>query len=620
MKKRWVLLLMLLWASVPAWAEGCAITEYMGGACAQQGCEVWTLDENAVPQQKIHTFAQPPADIFGHEDVLYAAFLQDDGVRFAALENGVENDCFAVTGEGDLRDFAVAGDCLFALWDDALSGGYRLCAYSLTGEPRPAPRNVAAAIAADGPDSLLLATADAFGSAILSWNVRTGEEIVLVDCVDRVDALAGTSQRLYYAGYGSLNQLQDGKISTVCMFDSGATPALATLGDAVVGYDPAKDGAQAVLFVYAPAEQAETVLTFVNMDAGLLDDRMNAALAILAQEYPHVRAEFIDMLPEQLNTALMARDDSLDILNVNWANAGAVIASGALLDLHGHAGIVENLKQWNHVEPLATHDGMLYGVPSVLWATTMTANEALAGYAPDGLQAVNVDWRQLLQAVLEFDGDVNGDGRQDMWLFADSYAPRPAWLEQYVAASGDLRALRFDTPLFRELAELYRACVQADRLIDTWDTRFAWDNALYYMELSAGPFRANMAPPLLDGEQVVVSATKAMGVNAAGADKEIALRFLEIYTGVDVQLARNEGYLAAEISLNTDDRKRAGAQEMAQMRAMMDVYANLSPDLITQDFQTYVLGDRFERYCAGEMTTDELIRQMDGALKMLLMG
>ncbi len=606
-----------------------AVTSDGSQAWLLAGRALWTLDEQFDRQEQAYEFEADVRDICAHGGTVYAAVRTAEGISFSALSDGALSEIFLVPGEADVYDFAVTDECVAVLWERTPEdeqtlpfGAHRLSAYDWEGRELPMDVPAATALSGCGRSKLLLAESEAYSDTIVCLDTATGErQTLLTDAY--VKALSGTEEEVYFLEDNGLNRIEDGRASNVYMAIFDEPAELAQCGSSLAAVLRETQGDRdPLLFTWSPDRKA-TVLTMINVDQGLRDARMDAALAQLRREYPDVEVRFEEMLPDQLNTALMARDDSLDIMQVSRVDSEAVISAGALVDLNSDPVIVEELKHWNNVEPLMTYDGKLYGVPSIIWADTLRSPEEVRDFLPEGFDPGACSWQRFFEQALAFDGDINGDGQQEVCFLADRLA-YPLWHFQYVACYDRLEDVEYDTPLFRELAEGWRACVQAGQVMDILD---AWNGkmpALYEWMVVTSPNEC-MADelywrlPKLGDRDVQTAASKGFAVNVSSPHREIALWLLEIYASRAVQVQRNV-YMLADPADYGQDFERRSESEKQRIRKDMEWYASLRPDLITQSYRSAGAGDWMERYLNGEVTTDELVQGLQATLRKVILG
>lgn len=598
-----------------------------------QNGEVWQLDGDLKPQRRLDVQGRTVRNICADDGTLYLACAEPEGIGFAAWTAAGIEELFSVPGEVDVDEFLVLGDEMIVLWcgraedrgrvpveDD------RVGAFSLSGEKRRFPVPFAVRLWRGGEGQALLFTGSL--GVITAVDVADGTGVELEPPPGAIGDMAGGPDALYCLYADGLYAIRDDSASNLCPGDFGGACELCQLGDRIVVFDKwPKQPGDAIRCAYDPTPSAKRQgLTIVGYgDAPMnLSPRMLRAQALWQADFPDMALKFVQLPMAQLNTLLMAGGEGADLICVSLYMNEPLIASGALLDLSGCPEIMDALAEWIPGAVMVRYRGQVFGAPDELTLTALTEQRALAGRAPADFDVRNCSWQEFLAAALRFSGDLNGDGRAEAFFYTEQIN-QPLWLKQYVSRWADLSQVAFDTPQFRELLSLYRAAVHADRIVDALDERQTGDNVLYRTELYHEPTAHDwQAEPLIPqpriGEEACpVARQTAFAVNVRSPHREAALRLLECFLSADAAYGDDGGTF-----LRTDSAERMGAAAYAgaareRLESETACFAALRPDCSTVEFRI-VSGELLDRYYAGQIDEEELIRALERELEKRRMG
>ncbi len=594
---------------------------------------LWQLNDVYRPVQRLCSYDVDVRNIFARDGEMYAAYRADGAVHFARQgANGALDELFAVKGEEDVLDFIVAGDRIIGMWSISSQnmslpdGMYRLFAYSLDGEEESIGWEFASAIAASGEDGVMLAYNNDDIYEIYEIDLAGGGQAqVPLEEHGGVFALARTEEAIYFINNAGLNRLSpEGTPETVYMEDFWIVPGLAVTGDSVICFAMDVRDEEPVQFVYQEPAQSDAAekraLTVVlNGSTGLKNDRMRRAIALLRQAYPDVSVEFPQPSAEQLNTILLAGGEGADVVLVTAGYDQGLIDSGAFLDLNAFPELKEAAQPVEYLLPVTTSDsGALYGIPTLPWSSRILVSESLASRAVPGFDGKDCTWKELLTAALQFEGDLNGDQQPEVYFFSDTDTGCPEWVRQYLAANG--QNLRFDTPLFRELAELYRTALNQGKISDTFSSE--WGTALYTSTDVDGvnPYMETLPMPALDaGTPARYAIVDALAVNAHGDNQDIAVRFLQCY--LDPHAAFDNGGLD---HMRLDEGQYVDMDQFTkqEQRRIDEGREALSEAISSRHSSQFIIicENWMPQYYAGEITLDELISNLQREWDMRRLG
>lgn len=631
-----VLICALLLPAFPALAaEGLnsvAVTADGDSAYLLRNNCLWALDGELRQGQMLYAFEQQVVDIFSGGGQMYIAYRLEEGIAFARWSERGTETLFLVDRQDDVQDFCVSGNSLAVIWgyseDYQYSGLFGV--YSLSGKARDCSIPAASAVSPGGNGKFLVGVNEWEDSYLYEYDALSGnaEEIFAGNeqGVPGVDGVTMLNDDIYLLSSAGLYVIgEDGHAQSVKVAENGLS-ALTATDDAVICYAWfVEPGAPVIQFSYKPENvQEQQTLTIVHRgNTALMNARMREAIALLQEEYPHVNVvgRGRELSDEALNTILMAGGEGADIIVTYYRTDSAIIESGALMDLRESESLMQVLQPYEWLMNLhTTSDGRLYAVPQFVQADAIHAWEERKIYDDTGLDLMNCTWKEFMEAALRFDGDVNGDGATDLVFLEDDSPEFPVWLQQYVMMQGGPDQVNFDTPEFRELAELWKECVNADKVIGLGDEDFQWDDAIYSMHCMEQPFpfdTGHTPLPTINGTSVRLADAKGVSVNANSPMRDIALRLLEIYYSPEVAYEDEEVWDAW--SLRSVDYLRADADRYADFSAFTDsmaerfawqkeYFANLTPNEIPQAFRSSALADgSLLAYFAGEITLDEWI-------------
>lgn len=639
MKRRWLWIgLFLLLLSCTAGAERAYDIQnglaYDGQtAYLLQNGEVWQLDGDWKPQRRLDVQGRTVRNICAHDGTLYLACAEPEGIIFTAwTAEGIE-ELFSVPGEVDVDEFLVFDDALIVLWcgraedlgrvpveDD------RVGAFTLSGEERRFPVPFAVRLWRGNEGQALLFTGSS--GMITAVDVASGACLELEPPPGAIGDVAGSPDALYFLYADGLYAVQDDVVINLRPGDFGDACELCQLGERIAVFEKwPKQPVDAIRCVYDPTPSAQRQkLIIVGYGDGPvnLSPRMARARALWQADFPDMELEFVQLPMTQLNTLLMAGGEGADLICVSLYMNEPMIASGGLMDLSGCPEIMDVLTEWIPGASMVRYRGQVFGAPDELTLTALTEQRALAGRAAADFDVRNCSWQDFLAAALRFSGDANGDGRAEAFFFTEQIN-QPLWLKQYVSRWEDLSQVAFDTPQFRELLSLYREAVRADKIVDALDERQTGDNALYRTELYHGPAAHEwqteplIPQPRIGEEACPVAQQTAFAVNVRSPHRAAALKLLECFLSADAAYGGDGGTF-----LRTDSAEQMGvdAYEGAareRLEAETAYFASLKPDRSTVEFRI-VSGELLDRYYAGQIDEDGLIRALEKELEKRRLG
>ena len=360
--------------------------------------------------------------------------------------------------------------------------------------------------------------------------------------------------------------------------------------------------------------KARTLTVDLRGEIGLQDDWMRRAIGKLQAENPDAQVEFVSLSDEQLNAILMAGGDGADVVLVTAGYDRYAIDSGAFLDLNGVPELQKALEPLAYLLPHVTNDrGELYGVPVSAFIDRIYEFQQLKYMEPAGLDIGDCTWLELLEAAMNF-------GRfSSAALLMDVDTEFPTWLRQYIAAEGD--DVSFDTPLFRELAEAYRAALNAGKLRSSFGPDKG--NCLYMLDSRDSETLygdALLPPPKLEADRPARLVTvKSLALNARGNNRELALQFLLNYIDPDVVFAEG-GYDHMRLDeAQYVDMEQFPKRERALIPENQAACAQAMPGRETYGFLIACEG-WMPQYYDGRITLDELIAALQREWDMRRLG
>lgn len=586
---------------------------------------LWKLDEAWQLSEKVcHTEADTA---FVGEAGTILAVPTDGGYRFELLGGDV---LFEVETDRSLRAFVATGDCLVALWryrpeeipsySDGSEGP--LTAYRSDGQEVYTPCYAAGAIALDADGNVLVAKYEANATpAILRWDTASGMVREVME-VDGATAMCAVQNQIAYV-YRNGVYIADETGNTRLLGEAAqcAETGLFACGAQVAAYCL---WGEPLLQTFDLSTPSAAALTLINC-SDFNDDRMKQAISMLREKHPDVNVQFVDMEPEKLNTALMANEPGIDLLYMGNFDAVNYVNAGVVEDLNEHPEVLAQLDHWLDVSGATTWNGVRFGVLMDISVDVLQFNESLREHLPEGLDPERLTWTDLLAAGAQFQGDTNGDGRQDVWLWQGSRR-FPAFLFQYIMSADDPDALSFDTEQFRELMTLYRQCVQSGAFADQSDC--APESAVFVTGMRSA-LETEPCLPLpeleVEGAPATTCFVMALGVNRGSTNKALALELLANYCSVEAQKCIVTGTAdRAYFGLLRDSAVYEGYDRLsdsakATVDASRALFERTRLKWYARDFNAYC-GDQVEAYLDGRIELDELIRNLQQRKQMVLMG
>lgn len=627
MKKLVCCVLMLLLLTAPALAGDIA----WDGASAYrlQDGELWALTDDLLRAECMCNGLTDAEAVCWHGGRFWFAVRTQEGVCIGRWD-GALTALFQVPTNRTALDIAVAGDQVFVLWQYAdgeqaaerMSGCGPIVAYDMDG--RIVMETIGYAIAPSQKGVLIAEPAGSLSgtdTCVREWITADGNSVIRLERsgITAVCEIAGGLAYINGSGLHLWDESTGEEYTANIAVDERTT--MNSCGDQLLL--GSRDGG-ALRRVSTEEQSGRTTLTLVNCQ-WLNDQRMQAAIEQLQANHPEVDVQFRDMPEDGLRAALMAGETGLDILLVDNFLAPGYVEAGVQEDLREHASISGALEQWMDVRAAVTWNSVLFGVPWSVAVDAMSVNESLMEYLPQGLLPDSLTWRQLLEAGAHFNGDTDGDGRQDIWLWRDSLR-FPAWRDQYIAGFANLREVRFDTEEFRTLLALYRQCVNNGALADLFSDISPEQAILCMGEMSNPDTIVRLPLPALDCGSATTNTAYAFGVNAASPVKTLAIELLANYAGVEAQ--RTYAYRRGEGDCYVGLLRDSSAYGLVGQLSESEKYALEANKRIAEtavmtwqnsEFNRY-FGDQLERYIAGEIDEEEMIDSVQQKMQMILMG
>lgn len=627
MKKLFCCIFLLLLLAVPALAGDTAWDS--AAVCQLQNGELWELNDDLLRAERVCDGVAGAEAVCWRDGRFYFAVRAQEGVAIARWD-GALTTLFQVRADRTALDIAVVEDRVFVLWQYAdgeqaaapVPGCGPIVAYDMGGQI--VMETIGYAIAPSQKGVLIAEPAGSLSgmdTCVREWIAEDGRFAVRLER-SGITVVCEVAGGLAYVNDSGLHVWDEstGEERTANIAVDERSTLIACGGKLLLG--SRED--DALQWAALEKQSGRTTLTLVNCQ-WLNDRRMQMAIEQLQAAHPEVDVQLRDMPEDSLRAALMAGEDGLDILLVDNFLAPGYVEAGVLEDLGKHAAITGALAQWVDVCAAVTWNDVLFGVPWGVAVDAMSVNEALMADLPLDLSPENMTWRQLLRAGARFEGDTDGDGRQDIWLWWDSLR-FPAWRDQYMAGFANLQEVRFDTEEFRTLLALYRQCVKRGALADSFSDVSPEQAILCMGEMSSPDTLARLPLPALDCGGVNTNTVYAFGVNAASPVKALAIELLANYAGVEAQ--RTHAYRRGEgncyVGLLRDSSAyglygQLSESERAALETNKRIISTAVATWQNSEFNRF-FGDQLERYIAGEIDEDEMIDSVQQKLGMMLLG
>ena len=390
---------------------------------------------------------------------------------------------------------------------------------------------------------------------------------------------------------------------------------LICVDDSLVGYNTRGD-MDIVSWPLSEDTAVTRTLTIVNCDK-LIWLMLEKAEALFAEKYPDVTIRWETMKKDALNTALMAKPSGVDLFYLNNANIYNMVKSGAVVDLNEDEALGQTLSGWIGADAMCMN-GIRFGVPLEMNADFLLVNDALKQYSPfENLE--DLDWLQIFEQSEDMRTDLDGDGKQDIWLLWDSICS-PMWRWQYIGTYEAPEEVDFNTEMFHALAERYKACVQKSLILDYAENFDMQDMAVYKAGYVSYILTAEDFCPLpqIDGKNVVTGSSASIAIAAGSENIDLALEFLRMYASFEVQSADYAIGLMPDSSCY-EAYKAMSKQEqdyIEQRKAYLD-QAQYQWNIL--DFNVYA-NQQMELYLSDQITVEELSESLQQKLQMILWG
>jgi len=268
----------------------------------------------------------------------------------------------------------------------------------------------------------------------------------------------------------------------------------------------------------------------VNNSDHHIDQRVERTIELFNEEYPEYAVAFkAQRVDESVKTAIMANSPGYDLLLIDSMASASIKNSGVLADLSKNEVILKNLEEYIDMPFLWEEDGRLFGVPDLVLPYTMKIKPAELDQIEGGIPQ---SWTWEDFAALADDAEELG-----LCLVQDSKFWK-VLLEQYTSVYCDFITGEADysndtfrrlVTIWKELSDNGSVCYdRSKRALLTYDAASATQiyNAAQYVYLGM---------PTLNGETVIPVYMTGYYVNRYSENVDAAIRFLEIYSSVEVQ-------------------------------------------------------------------------------------
>ena len=260
------------------------------------------------------------------------------------------------------------------------------------------------------------------------------------------------------------------------------------------------------------------------------DHRMARAIELFEEEYPEYAVEFKSQSVDQgVKTAMMANSPGCDVIITDSLSSASLKNSGFLADLSENEVILQNLESYIDMPFLWEEDGRLFGVPILVIPYCLMLKQAQLDQIEGGIPK---DWTWEDFAALADDAEEMG-----LFLAQDS----KFWtvlLEQYTSVYCDFITGEADysNDTFRRLVTIWKEL--SDNGSVSYDRKqqplLHYRSANYIQRFDAAQY-VFLGMPTLDGENAIPVDMTALYVNRYSENADAAIRFLEIYSSVEVQ-------------------------------------------------------------------------------------
>ncbi|MBE5766763.1 MAG: extracellular solute-binding protein [Clostridiales bacterium] len=273
------------------------------------------------------------------------------------------------------------------------------------------------------------------------------------------------------------------------------------------------------------------------------DSCLQRAKELFEEEYPEyaveIRSQFVN---ESVKTALMANEPGYDILLIDSNCSAAIKNSGFLADLSENEVILQNLESYIDMPFLWEEDGRLFGVPVFIAPYGLEIRKSQLEQIEGGIAP---DWTWEDFAALADDAEEMG-----LCLVQENMFWK-ILLQQYTSVYCDFVTGEADysNDTFRQLVAMWKELSDNGSICYDGSRRALLEYSIAPVELDPRERPVTLLKmPELNGKNAMPVYMYALYANAYSENADAAIRFLEIYSSVEVQRVYSEGGQAIFLS------------------------------------------------------------------------
>ncbi len=399
-------------------------------------------------------------------------------------------------------------------------------------------------------------------------------------------------------------------ITTQLMKGAGVLTSMTTINGVLYAWNRAEKRLVA-MDVSTNRTAGKTVLTLINQPAFAYQTFESAREAFVLR-HPDVEVQLIEMGDQQMFTGLMAGDADIDIVSAPSGKIREMGRAGALASLSDSPVMMNalGLADWLPFETLYSENGKLYGLPAIIMYNFWSVDADLSQQTGFAMPAYPYTWQDVYEAAL-----AAGIGQPGKPVLLYDRTANPYVIAYYTLAEGQRQGkVNFDTPGFRADMAAYKKMVEQGII-----SLSANDGSVPALIQTFGDISDHSFPsPTVNGKDTALVNSYGYCVNNRSANRELALELLAEIAKPEHQYKSNYGHQETMMLMDVSGydptlyqnplglaRYTQHVEDMRQFAGNNWVTWNpmLHPVRVLENS-----GEAFDRYLAGSISLDEVIR------------
>ena len=357
-------------------------------------------------------------------------------------------------------------------------------------------------------------------------------------------------------------------------------------------------------------------LTFVSIGSW---GQVDYALQLLKRRNVDINIKQIQMHPEQVQVAIMAKQSDLDIFEFGNEDYLLYAKLGVLANLSTNSKITDAFASWapEIIDLLRIDDGV-FAMPLLILSPAYVLDGPIYRASKfDWPKDHRISWPELVGLA---DHAALGPQFGKPALFSDNINfPWPLWQYIGLEASKSDR-IDFDTDTFRETMEAYKRLVNSGAVVDSevqdGDNPEPTVAGLMSWDISQNDDAERRMLFTLNGEIAEIAWPHVISVNASSDQYNLAMEFMECLATPEAQKATRfgiDGFFLKDVN----EYKGAISDEDIQYREALLKSWVLRRSF--PEFHLYCATGVFADYYEDKLSVDELIGMLQKKLDMILM-